>query len=86
LQEPHGVTTQKTPFLVDADDCGAISGMNEWQRKIEVLAKFLPHGALSTTDPTILTQGSNPDRHGGNPATKRLTYGTARNRFYLEVK
>jgi hypothetical protein len=32
---------------------------------------------LFTTNPTRPDQGSNPDRRGGKPATKRLKYDTA---------
>jgi hypothetical protein len=32
---------------------------------------------LSTTNPTWLDRGLNPGRHGGTPATKRLSYGAA---------
>jgi hypothetical protein len=51
LQEPHGVTSQKTPFLIDVDDCGAVSGMNEWQGKPKNMGKTCPSAALSITDP-----------------------------------
>jgi hypothetical protein len=32
---------------------------------------------LSITNPTWPDLGSNPGRRGGNPATNRLSYGTA---------
>jgi hypothetical protein len=36
LQEPHGVTSQKTTFFIDGDDCGVIG----W--RIEVLRRNMP--------------------------------------------
>jgi hypothetical protein len=40
------------PFwIVGDDDCGAISGMNEWQRKRKYSEKTRPSATLSTTDP-----------------------------------
>jgi hypothetical protein len=38
--------------MIDGDDCGGISGMNEWQEKQEYSEKTCPSAALSTTDPT----------------------------------
>jgi hypothetical protein len=64
------------PWMID-DDCGAISGMNEWQGKPKYSEKICPSAALSTTHPTWLDMGINPDRRRGKPATKRLSYGTA---------
>jgi hypothetical protein len=43
------------PWIIDADDCGAISGENEQQGKpkySENTWKTCPSAALSTTDPT----------------------------------
>jgi hypothetical protein len=34
------------------DDCGAISGMNDWQGKPKYSEKTCTSDALSTTDPT----------------------------------
>jgi hypothetical protein len=50
-------------------DSGAINGMS--------IPKYCPSGALSTTDPTCLEPGSNPDRRGRNPVTDRLSYSMA---------
>jgi hypothetical protein len=36
--------------------------------------KTSPSATLSTTKPTLPDQGSNPGRHGGKPATDRLSY------------
>jgi hypothetical protein len=36
----------------DDDNCGAISGMNEWQGKPKYWKKNCPNAALFTTDPT----------------------------------
>jgi hypothetical protein len=40
------------PALDDGDDCGAISGLNEWQRKPKHSEKTCSKAALSTTNPT----------------------------------
>jgi hypothetical protein len=40
------------PALDDNDDCGAISGMNEWQGKPKYSEETCPSAAMSTTDPT----------------------------------
>jgi hypothetical protein len=40
------------PWMIDDDDCGAISGMNEWQGKPKYSEETCPSAALSTTDPT----------------------------------
>jgi hypothetical protein len=40
------------PWMVDCDDCGAISGRNEWQRKLKNSEKTCPSANLSTTNPT----------------------------------
>jgi hypothetical protein len=39
-------------WMIDCDDCGAISGMNEWQGEPKYSMKTFPSAALSTTDPT----------------------------------
>jgi hypothetical protein len=36
-----------------------------------------PSATMSTTNPTLPDPGSNPGRHGGKPATNRLSYGAA---------
>jgi hypothetical protein len=43
------------------------------------LEKNCPSVTLSTTNPTWPDPGSNPGRHGGKPATNRLSYGMAKN-------
>jgi hypothetical protein len=40
------------PWMIGADDCGAISGMNEWQRKPKYSEEICPSAAVSTTDRT----------------------------------
>jgi hypothetical protein len=37
--------------MIDSDDCGAISAMNEWQGKPKYWEKTCPSAALSTIDP-----------------------------------
>jgi hypothetical protein len=58
LQPLIGLLRQ--PWMMDGDDCGAVSGMNEWQGKSEYWKETCPSAALSTTDPTLLDPGSNP--------------------------
>jgi hypothetical protein len=40
------------PYMIRDDDCGAVSGMNEWQRKWKYSEKDYPSAALSAIDPT----------------------------------
>jgi hypothetical protein len=37
--------------MTHGDDCGAISGRNEWQGKLKYFEKIFPNATLSTTDP-----------------------------------
>jgi hypothetical protein len=80
LQRPFiGLLYQ--PCLIDADDCEAINGINEWQVKPKYSDKTCSNAALSTTDPHDFNRGSNLGRRGGNPATKHWAtarHGTAR--------
>jgi hypothetical protein len=48
-----------------------------WQGKLKDSEKTCPNATLSTTNPTWLDPGLNPDSHGGKPATNRLSYGAA---------
>jgi hypothetical protein len=59
--------------MIDGDDCGAVRGMNDLAREMEVLGENLPPAALSTTDPTYL----DPGLRRGKPATNHLSYGTS---------
>jgi hypothetical protein len=43
----------------------------------EVLGENLPSAILSTTNPTWIDPGANPDLRGERPATNRLSHGTA---------
>jgi hypothetical protein len=49
----------------------------DWQGKPKYSEKTLPSATLFTTNSTWPDQGSNPGRHGGKPATNRLSYGAA---------
>jgi hypothetical protein len=49
----------------------------DWQGKPKYSENTCPSATLSTTNPTWLDPGLNPDRHGGKPATNRLSYGAA---------
>jgi hypothetical protein len=64
------------PRMVDADDCGATCGINEWQGKPKYLEETSPNAPLSTTNPTRLELGSNPGRLCVKPVTNHLSYGT----------
>jgi hypothetical protein len=50
----------------------AIGGMNDWHRKMKYSEKNLLRAAFSTTDLTLLDQGSNLGLRGGKPATNFL--------------
>jgi hypothetical protein len=63
--------------MTDFDDCGPISGMNEWQGKRKYSEETCPSSALFITDPTLQDPGPNTDRRGEKPATDLLTYDTA---------
>jgi hypothetical protein len=52
------------PWMTDGDDCGAVSGINEWQGKPKYSEETCHSAALSTTDPMWLEPGSNPGRCG----------------------
>jgi hypothetical protein len=56
------------------DDCGAISGINEWQGKPKYLETSCSSGALFAA---LLDEGSSPVRRGGKPETTHLSYDTA---------
>jgi hypothetical protein len=40
------------PWMTNGNDCGAISGMNEWQGKPKYTEKTCPSAPLSATDRT----------------------------------
>jgi hypothetical protein len=39
------------PWMIEGDDCGAISGINGWQGKPQYSKEACSNAALSTTDP-----------------------------------
>jgi hypothetical protein len=47
------------------------------QGKPKYSEKTYPSATLSTTNPTCQTRARTPGRHGGKPATNRLSYGAA---------
>jgi hypothetical protein len=65
------------PWMIDGDDCGEISGMDEWRGKPKYSEETCPSAAQLTIDPTSLDPGWNPGHRGGRAATNRLSYGTA---------
>jgi hypothetical protein len=64
------------PRLIDDDDddCGAISGMNEWQGKPKYRERTCP---VSTTDTALLDQGTNSGHRDVETGTNLLSYGMA---------
>jgi hypothetical protein len=65
------------PWVTDGDVCGAISGMSEWQEKLNYSQETYPSAALSTTGLTWFDPSWNWGHRGGKPATNRLNYGMA---------
>jgi hypothetical protein len=74
---PLGTAATNTPIMPAPGDYvgGEIGGMI-WQGNPTYSEKTCPSASLSTTNPTCCPD-SKPDRRGGNPATNRLSYGTA---------
>jgi hypothetical protein len=60
------------PWIIDGDDCAAIGGMNEWQKKPRNSEKTGKCTAQDTSDPSRL----DPGRRGGKPQTSRLSDST----------
>jgi hypothetical protein len=54
------------------EDCGAMSGMNDWQGKANYTERTCPSAALPTTDPTWLDPGSNSGSRGLTTLTTAL--------------
>jgi hypothetical protein len=52
----------------------------DWQGKPKYSEKTYPSSTLSNTNLTWPDPGLNPGRHGGKPATNRLSYGAAQPR------
>jgi hypothetical protein len=63
------------PWMMDGDDCGAISGMSGWQGKQKYWEQTRSNVALPTTDPTWLELGWNlANRRLGPPlSSNKLT-------------
>jgi hypothetical protein len=77
---PLGTSATNWPIVPALDDRWWvwISRWNEnWQGKPKCSEKTCPSATLSTTNPTWPELGSDPGCRGGNPATNRLSYGTA---------
>jgi hypothetical protein len=49
--EPSPLLLQE-PWLINGDNCGAVSGMNDWWKKPKYSEEFCPSAALSITDST----------------------------------
>jgi hypothetical protein len=58
-----------------------IENLVEWwlAREAEVLGENLPQSLFDHHKSRMTWQGANPERHGGKPATNRLSYGTVFN-------
>jgi hypothetical protein len=52
--------------MIGDGDCGETGGM-KIDRGTEVLGENMPSATLSTTNPTLLDPGLNPDRRGVRP-------------------
>jgi hypothetical protein len=62
--------------MIDGDDCGANTGMNEGQGKQMYTKETCLSAALSTTDPTCFHPGPNPGRRDGKSTNNFWSYGT----------
>jgi hypothetical protein len=67
------------PALDDGDDCGVISGTNEWLGNRNTGRKPSPVPLCPPQIPHELTWDRTRSLRGGKPATDRLSYGTAAN-------
>jgi hypothetical protein len=66
------------PWMIDADDCGAISGVSEWQRKPKYSEKkTCPVPLCPPQIPHDLTPVSSSGRPGREPTNNRLRYSRA---------
>jgi hypothetical protein len=65
--------------MIGDDECGAVGEMRTGRGKPKYSEKTYPSAPLSTKNPTWPDPGSKSDLRGGNPATNRLSYGTANN-------
>jgi hypothetical protein len=59
--------------MIDDDDCGAVSGMSDWQGKMKYLEKACVSATLTTTNPTWPDSVLNPGHHSGKPVTNCLS-------------
>jgi hypothetical protein len=77
---PLGTSATNWPIVPVPDDRWWVwsSLWNEnWQGRQKYSEKPYPSATLSTTNPTWPDLSSNSGCRGGNPATNRLSYGTA---------
>jgi hypothetical protein len=58
--------------MIDGDDCGAITGMNEWQGKLKYWEENYVIASKSITDTTLQDPGLNPVRRVGNLQTIKV--------------
>jgi hypothetical protein len=63
--------------MIDGDDCGAISVMNEWQGKPKYSEKNLPQCRSVHYRSHMTLPGLEPGLSLWKPVTNRLSYGTA---------
>jgi hypothetical protein len=63
-------------WMIDGDDCGVISHMNEWQGNRNTWRKPAPAPFCPPQVPYD-DLGSNPGLHGGKPVTNWLRYSMA---------
>jgi hypothetical protein len=79
--ESNWVHSALRPPMAYCDSAGWLrwcrNRWNDWQGKPKYLEKTCPSAALSTTNLTCCPE-TNPGRRGGEPASNRLSYGTAK--------
>jgi hypothetical protein len=63
--------------MIDGDDCGEISGMNEWQGKPEFSERNLHQCRSVHHRPRMTSLGFEPGQPRLKPTINRLSYGMA---------
>jgi hypothetical protein len=71
------------PQMIHEDDCGAIGGMKIGRGNRSTRRKPAPAPVCPPQIPHDQTRARTPGRHGGKPATNRLSYGAASSVQYV---
>jgi hypothetical protein len=69
----------------DGDDCGAVSGRDEWSGNPKNSEKTWPRAAFPITDPVCLELASNTSSHGRALMTNFVTCRKAHSTSYSDV-